>query len=249
MHSGSAVPERDTIVRMNRAERDRLADAVVAFMKGDIRSEAFSEIVAGVSCETDPSLASVRRHLWLFWDDFIDHPLGTNEDGWDFLRRTVAFLKTDLQLVPTTVPSSGPDRRRRLALVRPCVLAVAVAASQVSDYGILVTAWVVIAVEWWCGSGVEHEPEVAEATKYLPFRNESEWRACEPLLLPFKLPPYDPAMDRRLRSRFWDGVATLNGAVVCGLVLPLILLFQAWRRPVTIFVASPGKPDAGPVDG
>ncbi len=82
---------------VNRELRDRLANALAAFMRGELRSFAFDSVVSNVRSlrAGDEALDGLALSLWFLYDDIADHPICVDRNGWDVARRCLAFLKSD----------------------------------------------------------------------------------------------------------------------------------------------------------
>lgn len=81
--------------------RAALRRAVVRFMKGEIRSSSFDEENSRYSSArltSDESVHKISRSLWYFHDDIVDHAISVTPEGWETLRRVVAFLGTNREL-------------------------------------------------------------------------------------------------------------------------------------------------------
>lgn len=85
---------------VNRQARTTLRNAIVAYMSGTIRTFAFDDQYSSCSVSTDEAVREIVRQVWYSHDDFIDHPISIPSEGWESLRRTVAFLGKDLEIAP-----------------------------------------------------------------------------------------------------------------------------------------------------
>lgn len=99
----------------DRKARADLRDALVSYMRGDIRTFEFDDrnsVYFEKGLTDDRSVREIGSVLWSMHDDFIDHPISVTPEGWLFLMRVVAFLGTELELAPTA-------RRKRLPTCWP----------------------------------------------------------------------------------------------------------------------------------
>lgn len=80
--------------------RSALRQALIAYMRGEIRTFDFDDINTRCIDANDASLVALARTLWLFHDDLLNHRVSVSPEGWDVLRRIVAFLATDLAPEP-----------------------------------------------------------------------------------------------------------------------------------------------------
>ncbi|MGQ0635348.1 MAG: hypothetical protein ACT4QC_12110 [Planctomycetaceae bacterium] len=91
----------------DRQARTNLRDALVAYMRGEIRTFAFDDrnsVYFGQRRTEDRSVLEISHALWTIHDDFIDHPISVASEGWMVLQRVVAFLATDLEASAVTKP-------------------------------------------------------------------------------------------------------------------------------------------------
>jgi hypothetical protein len=82
----------------DRKARADLRNALVSYMRGDIRTFEFDDrnsVYFEQGLTEDRSVRDIGRVLWSMHDDFIDHPISVSSDGWLVLKRIVAFLGTD----------------------------------------------------------------------------------------------------------------------------------------------------------
>ncbi|MBA3483485.1 MAG: hypothetical protein H0T51_16880 [Pirellulales bacterium] len=86
---------------VDRQARANLRDALVQYMTGKIQTFAFddrnSKYISSRST-IDLSVRAISCELYSIHDDFVDHPISVTPEGWETLRRVVAFLGTDLHL-------------------------------------------------------------------------------------------------------------------------------------------------------
>ncbi len=66
-------------------------------MSGEISTFAFDDINTDYATSADVSLQIISCFLYSLHDDLVDHPIAVSPEGWDALRRVVAFLTTDLE--------------------------------------------------------------------------------------------------------------------------------------------------------
>ena len=97
-----------TATTTDREKRAELRDALVRYMAGDICTFAFDDMNSACRDTTDASLKLISKELNLIHDDLIDHPESVTQESWETLRRTVAFLATDLQMDTAAALSAWP---------------------------------------------------------------------------------------------------------------------------------------------
>ena len=91
---------------IDRQARSDLRNALVGYMAGTIRTFAFDDQNSACRKSADRSVQDVSRELYCIHDDFEDHPISVTSQGWEVLRRVVAFLGTDLEIrTPRHKPS------------------------------------------------------------------------------------------------------------------------------------------------
>src|SRR5262249_34981932 len=96
---------------VDRKARTDLRDALVSYMRGDIRTFEFDDRNSAYFEQgrtEDRSVHDVARVLWTMHDDFIDHPVSVSAEGWRILARVATFLATDLELSPTAAQKHLP---------------------------------------------------------------------------------------------------------------------------------------------
>ena len=93
----------------DRQARDQLIAALVAYMRGDIRTREFERRLEAVPTDDEPALREVVGDLWLIYDDFRDHPVSVPEETWNVLLRVLAALESGLGLEIRQVPTDAAD--------------------------------------------------------------------------------------------------------------------------------------------
>lgn len=78
-------------------ERRRLRNAVIAYMKGTIRTNAFDDMNSEFMGSPDESLRRISGLLYQIHDDMVDHPISVSESTWETMLRIIAFLDTHLE--------------------------------------------------------------------------------------------------------------------------------------------------------
>ena len=77
-------------------DRQKLRNAIVAYMNGAIATFAFDDLNCECSDSADESVHQISKLLYQIHDDTVDHPICVTQSTWDTLRRVVAFLDTEL---------------------------------------------------------------------------------------------------------------------------------------------------------
>lgn len=83
---------------VDRLSRTILPNALTDYMKGVIRAFAFEEQYAACQNSPDKSVQMILEFVCCLHDDLTDHSISVTSQGWEMLRRIVAFLGTDLEM-------------------------------------------------------------------------------------------------------------------------------------------------------
>ena len=216
---------------VDRAARDRLAFALAAFMRGEVDNFALDD-ACFESVTDDRTVDELGRLLWFFYDDCKPHRISVAREGWELLRRCVAFLRSDLELPERQPQSIWLHRGQLWGVAAAASIAVAgVGAWNGNPFCLLIPAIAVgvpFSLVRWAASDADEPLPGA----WFPFSSEAQWRAHERLLAAESIPSYDPRLhDRPIRGRFESAVlwvpATLLG-------VPLLALACLLPRRVRI---------------
>jgi hypothetical protein len=82
----------------DRPNRTRAADALAAYLRGEIDNFKLADETLSLDTK-DKTLRELCWWLWHCYDDIKRHTVHATPEGWNFLRRCLAFLRTDLELV------------------------------------------------------------------------------------------------------------------------------------------------------
>ena len=93
---------------IDREARTVLRNALVSYMTGAICTVAFEDQYAACRKSRDTSVQVILRQVWYIHDELIDHPISVSSQGWEGLRRALAFLGTDLEITAQLDESSWP---------------------------------------------------------------------------------------------------------------------------------------------
>jgi hypothetical protein len=213
---------------VDRAARDRLAAVLAQYMRGEADNFALDEAAAGVKTD-DEAVLRLGRELWFAYDDLKRHSVSADRRLWEALRRTIAFLRSDIPL-----PSEKPTRRRWL---HPGQL------WGVAAFGSIVVAaagawngpdlcWflpgIAVGVPFTVRSMWRSSEDDSPTDSCYPFASETDWRAHEHLVLAERLPPFDPAVhDRPVRDSVVSFIMLLPFALF---LAPLAALFSLLPR-------------------
>jgi hypothetical protein len=83
---------------IDRAARDRMSQAIAQYMRGEIAAFEFDDRLIDCARSADKAVEAIRLILWNFYDDITNHSVSLSEEGWNYFRRILAFLQTDLPL-------------------------------------------------------------------------------------------------------------------------------------------------------
>lgn len=214
---------------VNRETRDRFANALADYMRGRINNLDLNRVIDGLPAD-DRSVNRLIWQVWFLYDDLRPHPLRVTQEGWDALRRCLAFVGTDLEM------AVRPTRRRWLHWRQvPAILAL---ASLVAAYAwatnplVLPVLWAAMGLAlYWLA--IRPPSPRDTAPDWYPFENEDEWRRHEHLAAAFDLPSYDPdCCDPAvpIRAPVMDRLMRISSALLLAAAAPLILLFLCLPR-------------------
>ena len=213
---------------LDRAARDRLAAILAQYMRGEVDNFALDEVAMDAESDDD-AVHAIGTGLWCTYDDFRRHTVRADHRVWETMRRTVAFLKTDLDL-----PQPKPKRRRWLHREQlwgvgaaAAIAAAALGAGRGSDLWWLLPG-VAIGLPFTAWPHLLADNTDDQADRSYPFGDEAAWRAHEPLLAEERLPSFDAVVhDRPVRGRISSFMISLPASLT---LAPLIALFMLIPR-------------------
>lgn len=85
---------------IDRNARDKMVEAIEAYMDEKIGAFEFDERIMNISCGNCKDIA-VRRSvdiLWYLYDDLTDHKIVANKECWNLLHRILLLLKSDVEM-------------------------------------------------------------------------------------------------------------------------------------------------------
>ncbi len=84
---------------VDRANRDRLVDAIDRYLSDETTAFEFDECIFGIRGETnDPTVRHVVDALWCHYDDCDDHKVVLTKAEWDYFQRLRLLLESDASL-------------------------------------------------------------------------------------------------------------------------------------------------------
>lgn len=96
---------------VDRKAREEISQALVSYMSGEIKSFEFDDHISRfrwAKTTDDSSVRQICDELWRSYDDLIDHPISVTQEGWLALRRTIAFLNTELNIQDKSEKGAWP---------------------------------------------------------------------------------------------------------------------------------------------
>jgi hypothetical protein len=223
---------------IDRAARDALADALAAYLRGEINNFSLDEIAMGKRAE-DQTVMRLGRELWFHYDDVKPHNVSATREEWEFFLRIVAFLKSDRVLEDVGAASEDAIRQRRLGFAALGITGAAVAL------GVWFSAWWLLLPGATLGTWLAVQSLLAGATtptsssldpKCFPFPSEESWLAAAPLVDAFSLPAYEPSIHGRpIRKRsVLSWILSLPGTLLCIVaIIPLLMIIRLFHRRPT----------------
>jgi len=214
--------------------RSRLAAATAAYMRGEMGSFAFDEVVdEAMDNSTDDGLSKVAYRLWLFYDDFVDHSVHASPQGWEYLKRLLAFLTTDY--VITERVHRTWHRGQLVAFGSLAALVAAYLAWCNSAHWplfLLTCIGAALAVRYGTDPPVRETSDLEELWQFSPFLSQEDWQGRARLVDQYRIPAYDPQEHARPHRSVYDGWASqIPWWPSLLVVTPLRLLFRL--RPHT----------------
>ncbi len=230
----------------DRKSRGELLDALVSYMRGEIKSDEFDEKRAALLTE-DKSAHAIADTLWHAYDDLVNHPISVTEECWHMLQRYAAFLRTDLELEEVIKRRQHPNRGFAvLGLV--ALAAVFLLALWTAAWAVLAGTWLVIGLVWvFVLPEPDTDPEVERLWQFAPFWNEQEWRQHEQLLDDLDLPEYDPAVHHKpIRRNVGDWVLMLPFRILRVAFVPLGLILALRADKTWVLMIRPNSQPEAP---
>jgi hypothetical protein len=232
---------------IDREARDEIAAVLLAYMRGEIGGRAYFDRMSLIVCH--------ERDLWRIHGPLCDlcdgdRAISVSQRGWKSLRRTLAFLKSDLPLKPVSWTVWGRHEKTAALGLAGLLLAACVAALT-GTWQIILFVWLGLGLAWplliepWPVS----RPDIDERFKAYPFRTEAHWKAYDPLLDGMDIPPYDEGLHHvktKRQPKPGTSLAQLQDpeihygiqySIGCVLFLPVVLLRDLWPYHTTYFAA------------
>lgn len=225
-----------------RDARRRLADELARFMRGEITfstaAEHWGELRKLAGPDALTSLPGGPLELAAH-HKAADATISASAAEWEKLKRTLAFLESDLRLNRVVNAERGPSKLLLLPIVCAALLVAAVWGLLFGwGLGALAAGWiatgvVVLVVARRARGAGRRPPSRAGEFEWYPFNDEQQWLAHTDLLQRFTLPAYSTAIhDRRLPSgltgfRALRAVAytALGSLSICLLVSVLVPIY------------------------
>jgi hypothetical protein len=79
---------------IDRPNRDRAAKAIAAYLRGEVDNFKLDDETLSLRTK-DRTLIDISLDVWHLYDDIKRHKVHCTPEGWDFLTRCIAFLRSD----------------------------------------------------------------------------------------------------------------------------------------------------------
>ncbi len=189
---------------VDRQARDELAKLVIDYMADRIRTDEFDHGNMNIE-DQDPSVRACVGALWFFHDDFVDHPISVSSEGWNWILRIVALLRSDLEMSPKTqkavriswrlwlllIPMAGVGL---ITLLRTGQIWLALALGLVSAHPLF---WTLGLLSHLCHRVKLALAGASQSEDLWPFEDKAQWESHRHLLEGLAIPEYDPQVHRR----------------------------------------------------
>lgn len=210
---------------VDRSARDRLAEAVEAFLADQIGADAFDERIHEIAGETDDdTVGEIVDLLWYHYDDCTDHRAALCRVEWDYLQRLLLLLRSDASLIIDQGRRWGARQAVALAAVVAFIVGVFLLGFGWQLLRITIPLGVVsmLLACWPTRNGKAESDDFVRLT---PYASVSELLAVRRSVPAFRKQRYPDALKwRRVRHHLTSGFLWL---VLGAVWSPVALLFQA----------------------
>ena len=226
-----------------REDRDRLALLLSDFMEEKIGSFALDKGLDDLLESKDSAVRELAGQLWFFYDDFADHTIIIDRDGWNWLQRWLLFLKTDEAKPWPQDPTPSTSRwwlavRFAAVLAGVILSAWALALAMQSYVGISIwLAGTTLAI--WFGrrssGGSALDPVKQEIERCLPFRTSADILRARRLCATFRKKSWPSRLHGKTIRPAW--MSFIMGLPAFLLLWPLVVLgtiCNRQRRPKSV---------------
>ena len=233
---------------IDRKSRDKLAETMAKFMRGEIKSDEFDDIRSLEVSNEDKSACIIKETLWGYYSDWSDHHVSLSFEAWEQMRRWVAFLKTDYKL--KTHKFNLNSYSLFIALLFVILFGAGLVFSwHYATWSVLASLWIILGVAWsFIRKSVQrksHHMELEDKKynnlcKYSPFLSEEDWHQHEQLITPLLIPKYDTELHKKRLHNLKSHESTKNERrldefflCICYLVIFPFELIWRLDHPVT----------------
>lgn len=207
---------------VNRALRTQVAENLAAFMRGEItnfecfrRGEALYQAHAGLLAaapasapaideekDVDDHALQVAVMLHLPKDRQSEGTISVSRETWEQMRRELAFMETDLEIVITenSRPAGCCPRVLLLTLLMCGILATALYPVLGLGFWFFAVLWISVFPVGFLAAWLSYCPAGDVAA---PFDSVEQWEAHKALTERFALPEYDPAVHCYRKRWLW----------------------------------------------
>lgn len=213
---------------IDRANRDRLANAIRDFSERRIGASTFDdEIIKVESKSNDDTVQEIVFLLWFHYDDFLDHPAILSREEWDFFQRLLLVLESDAHLIEHRTRIRSASRWiATLSSVGAAVWAWRVGLNE--GLYLVAMACAPIAILLWLWQNQIKSTPTDREMRLTPFSSTCEMLCVRRSVPGFRKMRYPgPVMKARLRSRWLEWLMWVPGLLMMWVLAPLFLLVQA----------------------
>jgi hypothetical protein len=212
---------------IDRASRDRLADAIEAFLVGEIGSFEFDDRIFAIHDTTeDKTVPNVVCLLWHHYDDIKDHPVALSRVEWDYFQRLLLLLRSDASLV--TVRLHRWTWRQAIAIVALAGFIVGVFLIGLGWQVLLLTIPLGALAMLISRARTDEELQSANFLRLVPYSSVSELVSVHRTVPGFRKRRYPATMEsRRIRGPIASRLMMLYACAGWLFASPLIVFLQA----------------------
>jgi hypothetical protein len=233
----------DTPSPADRDARDRMADAVRAYMNGEITAFDLDDALAAATDDTrDKTADAAKLLLWDHYGDVGDARVAASRKDWDALNRLRLLLESDVVLQLVT----GPRRWTLRNAIAAAALAWFAYLAEQTGWG-----WMLVAVAMPFGIvsmalAGWRSWEKKRRQAFAPFPSAESLGDARRRVAGFEDAPFPPDLRERKRKSWFSrtDMDDVSLGILWLILSPVVLAFQAWpRREHIVSIVNP--PAAG----
>lgn len=220
--------------------RRELADAIAAWMKGEMSTSEFRDATCNIVGMEDIESQDIASELHHYYLEKTDGPIRVSRNGWKQLSRWLIFLRSDYHLEQKWPPLT------KISFVIPLLLLVILAFAYGVSMRFFVMTWFFIAVAWTLMIYVRdhrniqtyrYDPEFRKMREFAPFLSDEDFTAHRHLLEEFNLPPYT-APEGNITAEYKYPETDSLYIIPIMLLLPLVLIASCLSRQKFRFLST-----------